>query len=154
MPVQPCLTADIVSPSPDTNVRLADFTTCPRVLLISAAALVVGAISTLAAYALSWLISVITNLAFYQRLSSLPATPQGHHLGWWVIIVPVIGALIIGLMARFGSEKIRGHGIPEALEAILLGRSFIQLKVALLKPLSAAISIGTGGPFGAEGPSS
>jgi CIC family chloride channel protein len=101
---------------------------------------------------LSWLITVITNLAFYQRWSALPATPQGHHLGWWVICVPVIGALIIGLMARFGSEKIRGHGIPEALEAILLGRSYIQLKVALLKPLSAAISIGTGGPFGAEGP--
>lgn len=152
MPVQPSLTADIVSPSPDTNVRLADFTTCPRVLLISAAALVVGIVSTLAAYALTWLIAVITNLAFYQRLSFLPATPQGHHLGAWVIVVPVIGALIIGLMARFGSEKIRGHGIPEALEAILLGRSFIQLKVALLKPLSAAISIGTGGPFGAEGP--
>ncbi|MFC5454031.1 chloride channel protein [Prosthecobacter fluviatilis] len=121
-------------------------------LLISAAALVVGLISTLAAYALTWLISVITHLAFYQHWSALPATPQGHHLGVWVIIVPVIGAVIIGLMARFGSEKIRGHGIPEALEAILLGRSFIQLKVALLKPLSAAISIGTGGPFGAEGP--
>lgn len=152
MPVQPSLTADIVPPCSDTRIRLADFTTCPRVLLISSAALVVGAISTLAAYALSWLITVITNLAFYQRCSSLPATPQGHHLGWWVIIVPVIGALIIGLMARFGSDKIRGHGIPEALEAILLGRSRIQLKVALLKPLSAAISIGTGGPFGAEGP--
>ena len=123
MPVQPCLTADIVPPNPDTNVRLADFTTCPRVLLISSAALLVGAISTLAAYALSWLISVITNLAFYQRWSALPATPQGHHLGWWVIVVPVIGALIIGLMARFGSEKIRGHGIPEALEAILAGAS-------------------------------
>lgn len=152
MLVQPSLTADIVPPSQAPPGRLADFTTCPRVLLISAAALVVGLISTLAAYALTWLISVITHLAFYQRWSALPATPQGHHLGVWVIIVPVIGAVIIGLMARFGSEKIRGHGIPEALEAILLGRSFIQLKVALLKPLSAAISIGTGGPFGAEGP--
>ncbi len=139
-------------PGSGAQIRLADFTTCPRVLLTSSAALIVGAISTLAACALSWLITVITNLAFYQRWSTLPATPQGHHLGWWVIMVPVIGALIIGLMARFGSEKIRGHGIPEALEAILLGRSCIQLKVALLKPLSAAISIGTGGPFGAEGP--
>lgn len=152
MPVQSSLTADAVATSSDTHVRLGDFTTCPRVLLISAAALVTGLISTLAAYALTWLISVITNLAFYQRWSALPATPQGHHLGWWVIGVPVVGALIIGLMARFGSEKIRGHGIPEALEAILLGRSCIQLKVALLKPISAAISIGTGGPFGAEGP--
>src|SRR5262249_8359841 len=96
--------------------------------------------------------SVITNLAFHHRLSSAPAVPQDHQLGYWVIAVPMIGALIIGLMARFGSEKIRGHGIPEALEAILLGRSKIQLKVAILKPISAAISIGTGGPFGAEGP--
>ena len=152
MQAQPSLTADAVSPCSDTHVRLADFTTCPRVLLITAAALFVGAVSTLAAYALSWLITVITNLAFYQRWSSLPTTPQGHHLGWWVIVIPVFGALIIGLMARFGSEKIRGHGIPEALEAILLGQSCIHLKVALLKPLSAAISIGTGGPFGAEGP--
>jgi CIC family chloride channel protein len=77
---------------------------------------------------------------------------QHHHLGPWVIAAPVAGALVIGLMARYGSEKIRGHGIPEALEAILLGRSLIQPKVALLKPISSAISIGTGGPFGAEGP--
>jgi chloride channel protein, CIC family len=132
--------------------ELADFSTNRRVLLLSAMALVIGAISSLVAYALLWLIAAITNLAFYQRLSAAPVVPQGNHLGWWVVVVPVVGALIIGLMARFGSEKIRGHGIPEALEAILLGRSRIQLKVALLKPLSAAISIGTGGPFGAEGP--
>ena len=112
----------------------------------------IGAIGSLVAYALIWLIAAITNLAFYHRFSAAPAVPQGNHLGFWVVLVPVAGALIIGLMARFGSEKIRGHGIPEALEAILLGRSRIQLKVALLKPLSAAISIGTGGPFGAEGP--
>jgi len=115
-------------------------------------AVIVGVIGSLVAYALLWLIAVITNLAFYHRISPLPAVPQGHHLGYWVIMVPIAGAVIIGLMARFGSEKIRGHGIPEALEAILLGRSRIQPKVAILKPLSAAISIGTGGPFGAEGP--
>src|SRR4051812_43264991 len=136
----------------NNGVHLADFTTTPRVLILSVMALVVGAISSLVAWMLLWLISAITNLAFYQRLSTVAVTPQGHHLGWWVILVPVVGALIIGLMARFGSEKIRGHGIPEAIEAILLGRSLIELKVALLKPLSAAISIGTGGPFGAEGP--
>jgi len=133
-------------------MELADFSTNRRVLLLSAMALVVGAISSVVAYVLIWLIAAITNLAFYQTLSAAPVIPQGHHLGWWVVLVPVAGALIIGLMARFGSEKIRGHGIPEALEAILLGRSRIQPKVALLKPLSAAISIGTGGPFGAEGP--
>ncbi|HZL43447.1 MAG TPA: chloride channel protein, partial [Verrucomicrobiae bacterium] len=115
-------------------------------------ALTIGAISSLVAYALIWLIAAITNLAFYQRFSAVSAVPQGHHLGLWVVLVPVAGALLIGLMARFGSEKIRGHGIPEALEAILLGRSRISLKVAILKPLSSAISIGTGGPFGAEGP--
>jgi H+/Cl- antiporter ClcA/predicted transcriptional regulator len=137
---------------PDNGVRLADFSTCPRVLLLSVMAAVVGAISSFVAWVLLWLINSITNLAFHQRFTAVAATPEGHHLGWWVVAVPVAGALIIGLMARYGSEKIRGHGIPEALEAILLGRSRIQLKVALLKPLSAAISIGTGGPFGAEGP--
>ncbi len=132
--------------------ELSDFSTNRRVLLLSAMALVIGAISSFVACALIWLIAAITNMAFYHRLSAAPAIPQGHQLGYWVVLVPVAGALIIGLMARFGSEKIRGHGIPEALEAILLGRSLISPKVAILKPLSSAISIGTGGPFGAEGP--
>jgi CIC family chloride channel protein len=132
--------------------ELSDFSTNHRVLLLSALAVVIGGISSLVAWALIWLIAAITNLAFYHRLSAAPVVPQGHHLGYWVVLVPVAGALIIGLMARFGSEKIRGHGIPEALEAILLGRSRISPKVAILKPLSSAISIGTGGPFGAEGP--
>jgi CIC family chloride channel protein len=131
---------------------LSDFSTNRRVRLLSAMAVMIGAISSLVAYALIWLIAAITNLAFYHRFSAAPAVPQGHHLGLWVVLVPVAGALIIGLKVRFGSEKIRGHGIPEALEAILLGRSRIQPKVAILKPLSAAISIGTDGPFGAEGP--
>ncbi len=137
---------------PPPEDELADFSTNHRVLFLSAMSLVIGAFSALVAYALIWLIAAITNLAFYHRFSANAVVPQGHHLGYWVVLVPVAGALIIGLMARFGSEKIRGHGIPEALEAILLGRSFISLKVAILKPLSSAISIGTGGPFGAEGP--
>jgi len=95
---------------------------------------------------------VFTNLAFFHRFSAAAVTPQDSSLGPWVIAIPVLGALVIGLMARYGSEKIRGHGIPEALEAILLGRSLINPKVAVLKPISSAISIGTGGPFGAEGP--
>jgi CIC family chloride channel protein len=132
--------------------ELADFSTNRRVLLLSAMSLVIGAFSALVAYALIWLIDVITNLAFYHHFSAVKVLAEGNHLGWWVVLVPVAGALIIGLMARFGSEKIRGHGIPEAIEAILLGRSFISLKVAILKPISSAISIGTGGPFGAEGP--
>ena len=137
---------------PTVADRLADFSTDRRVLLLSAMALVVGAIGAVVAWTLLWLIAAITNLAFYQHLSAAPAVPQGNHLGYAVVLIPVLGALIIGLMARYGSEKIRGHGIPEALEAILLGRSHIELKVALLKPISAAVSIGTGGPFGAEGP--
>ena len=132
--------------------RLADFRTDRRMLLLAALAVPIGVIGALVAKALLWLIAIITNLAFFQRLSSATTTPQEAHLGFWVILVPVVGALIIGLMARYGSEKIRGHGIPEALEAILLGRSLINPKVAVLKPLSSAISIGTGGPFGAEGP--
>jgi H+/Cl- antiporter ClcA/CBS domain-containing protein len=98
------------------------------------------------------LIALATNLAYYGRLSDAPVSIAGNTLGWLAVFVPVAGCLIIGLMARYGSEKIRGHGIPEAMEAILIGRSRIQPKVAVLKPLSSAISIGTGGPFGAEGP--
>lgn len=132
--------------------RLADFTTDKRVLLLSVMALGVGAISTAAAWVLVQLIALITNIAFYQRISTEFVSPAYNTLGILVILVPIIGGLIIGLMARYGSEKIRGHGIPEALEAILIDRSKMSPKVTVLKPLSSAISIGTGGPFGAEGP--
>jgi H+/Cl- antiporter ClcA len=121
-------------------------------LLLIGLALPVGVISALVAKALLWLIAEITNLVFFQLFSPVLGSLEHHHLGPWVIAAPVVGALVIGLMAKYGSEKIRGHGIPEALEAILLGGSVIQPKVALLKPISSAISIGTGGPFGAEGP--
>jgi H+/Cl- antiporter ClcA/CBS domain-containing protein len=121
-------------------------------LLLCALALPIGAISAVAAKALLWLIAVITNAAFLLRWSSGPATPAASHLGPGLILVPVLGGIAVGLLARYGSAKIRGHGIPEALEAILLGRSLIEPRVALLKPLSSAIAIGTGGPFGAEGP--
>ena len=132
--------------------RLADFTRDKRVLILSLMALLIGAMSAAVAYVLVWLIAIITNVAFYQTLSSVFRSPDHHRLGYLVILVPVIGGLIIGFMARYGSDKIRGHGIPEALEAILFGRSRMEPRVAVLKPLSSAISIGTGGPFGAEGP--
>jgi H+/Cl- antiporter ClcA/CBS domain-containing protein len=135
-----------------TKDSLSDFTTDLRVLRLSALALVIGAVSAVVGWVLVWLIAAITNLAFFHRFSTEHVTPQEAHLGLWVIPIPVVGALIIGFMARFGSPKIRGHGIPEALEAILIGRSRMQPRVALLKPISSAISIGTGGPFGAEGP--
>jgi CIC family chloride channel protein len=132
--------------------RLADFTRDRRLLALSGLALIVGVVSALVADALVWLIGLITNLTFFGRWATNLTSPAGNHLGYAMVLVPAAGGLIIGLMARYGSEQIRGHGIPEALEAILVGRSRMKLKVALLKPLSSAISIGTGGPFGAEGP--
>jgi len=135
-----------------TGKALADFTVNPRVFFISALACVVGLFASFIAVALIWLINLVTNVAFFGRFSTEASSPANSHLGLGLILVPVVGSLIIGLMARYGSEKIRGHGIPEALEAILLGRSRLDAKVAVLKPLSSAISIGTGGPFGAEGP--
>ena len=132
--------------------RLADFNRDTRVITLSWMALIIGALSAVIAAVLVWLIAVITNLAFFGQFSSVFQSPDHHRLGYFVILVPVIGGVIIGFMARYGSEKIRGHGIPEALEAILFGRSRMEPKVAVLKPLSSAISIGSGGPFGAEGP--
>ncbi|HWF88096.1 MAG TPA: chloride channel protein [Pyrinomonadaceae bacterium] len=132
--------------------RLADFTRDKRILLLALMAVVIGVFSAFVAKALVWLIAVITNITFYQRFSADFISPTNNHLGPFVILAPVVGGLIIGLMARYGSEKIRGHGIPEALEAILFGRSRMSVKVAVLKPLSSSISIGSGGPFGAEGP--
>src|SRR3954462_2015791 len=130
-----------------------DFTANPRVLVLAAMAAVIGVISAFVALGLARLISFFTNVFYYGQFSARElASPAGHHLGAWSVLIPVAGGLIIGLMARYGSEKIRGHGIPEALEAILIGRSRIEPKVAVLKPVSSAISIGTGGPFGAEGP--
>src|SRR5581483_11110523 len=131
---------------------LRDFSAYRRLLILALMALFVGTTGALAAWALTRLIALCTNLAYYGRISAATVSIAGNHLGWWSVLVPVVGCLIIGLMARFGSEKIRGHGIPEAMEAILIGRSRIQPKVAVLKPLSSAISIGSGGPFGAEGP--
>jgi len=131
---------------------LGDFSATPRLLAITAFAIVIGAVSAYVALALTQLIAFFTNLFFFQRVSTSQVSPADHQLGLWVIIVPVIGALIVGLMARYGSERIRGHGIPEAIEAILINGSRVQPNVAILKPLSSAISIGSGGPFGAEGP--
>jgi H+/Cl- antiporter ClcA/CBS domain-containing protein len=131
---------------------LRDFTADARVLVLGAMALVIGTMGAASAWVLLKLIALFTNIFYFQKLSTAPVSFVGLHLTAWTIAIPVVGSLIIGLMARFGSEKIRGHGIPEAIEAILIGRSRIEPKVALLKPLSSAISIGTGGPFGAEGP--
>ena len=131
---------------------LGDFTATPRIILIAAMAVGIGIVCSGVALALLRLIGLFTNLFFFQRFDTALVSPAGNTLGAFEIIVPVIGALIIGAMARFGSDRIRGHGIPEAIEAILMNGSRVEPKVAVLKPISAAISIGSGGPFGAEGP--
>ncbi len=133
--------------------RLGDYSVQPRLVLISALAALVGLVAAVVADALLKLIGLITNLVFYQRVATgLVAPGVGEHHWWLIVSAPVLGGLIVGIMARYGSEAIRGHGMPEAIEAIMRGGSKIKPRVALLKPISAAISIGTGGPFGAEGP--
>src|SRR5262247_1748565 len=136
----------------DALSTLGDFTTTRRVVLLSCLASGIGVFSAFVALTLLRLIGLFTNLFFFQRWDTTLVSPSGHTLGVFVVFVPVIGALIIGLMARYGSERIRGHGIPEAIEAILINGSQVEPRVAFLKPLSSAISIGSGGPFGAEGP--
>ncbi len=123
-----------------------------RLGFVSFAAAVIGFTAGLIAFVLYNLIGLFTNLAFYHEWSFRFRSPEANHLGAWVIVIPVVGGLIVGVMAKYGSDKIKGHGIPEAMEAVLKSSSRIEAKVAILKPLSAAIAIGTGGPFGAEGP--
>lgn len=138
-------------------IEKGDFTANPRLIWITTLAIPVGVICALVALILQRLIGLFTNLFYYHTLA-IPnelVSPPIHATGWaaiGMIFVPVVGGLIIGFMARYGSDRIRGHGIPEAMEAILIGQSRMQPKVAVLKPLSSAISIGSGGPFGAEGP--
>jgi H+/Cl- antiporter ClcA/CBS domain-containing protein len=133
-------------------MHLGDFTANRRMIVMSVIAIAIGVVATYVALALLQLIYLFTNLAYFHEASFAPSSPAHHALGVLSVAVPVVGALIIGVMARYGSERIRGHGIPEALEAILINGSRVDPKVAVLKPLSSAISIGTGGPFGAEGP--
>src|SRR5579864_5111744 len=123
-----------------------------RIVLVSFLGGAIGLIAGCIAFLLYKLIGLFTNIAFYGHFSAAFLSARHNHLGLWVIPIPVIGGLIVGIMAKYGSPKIKGHGIPEAMEAVLVNRSRIQPRVAILKPISAAIAIGTGGPFGAEGP--
>ncbi len=132
--------------------ELGDFTTDWRVIPMTALAILIGLISTAMAWVLLRLIGLFTNVAYYHRWSTALVSPAGNSLGVWALLVPIGGSIVVGLMARYGSERIRGHGIPEALESILINGSRVQPRLAFLKPLSSAIAIGTGGPFGAEGP--
>lgn len=134
------------------HLQRGDFSSNGRLFFLSLVAILIGSVASVIAKGLLLLISIFTNLFYFGQFSVAPANPSMEHWGLAFIFVPALGGLIIGLMAYFGSEKIRGHGIPEALEAILFGRSIMAPKVAVLKPISSAISIGSGGPFGAEGP--
>jgi H+/Cl- antiporter ClcA len=129
-----------------------DFAAQPRLLAISALAICIGVLGAVVAWILFHLIGLFTNLFYYHHVAWNFVSPADAHLGVWALFAPAVGGLIVGVMARYGSERIRGHGIPEALEAILYGKSIMQPKIAVLKPLSSAIVIGSGGPFGAEGP--
>ena len=133
------------------DVRLAEPAQF-RMVLISFLAAGIGLLAGLVAFVLYKLIGLVTNVVFYHRFVADFTSARHNQLGLWVILMPVIGGIIVGFMAKYGTPKIKGHGIPEAMEAVLVNRSRIQPRVAILKPLSAAIAIGTGGPFGAEGP--
>ena len=149
LPLAPSLDpgfAPVAAPAGES--RLVD----GRVALIAGVAVLVAIAAAMIAQLLGRLIAVVTNVAFFGRLSTTTSSPAANTLGLWVIAVPVVGGLIVGLMARFGSQAIRGHGIPEAMEQVLTNESRIPARITFLKPLSAAVAIGTGGPFGAEGP--
>src|SRR5579872_6435310 len=133
-------------------LSLGDFTADRRMVMLVPMATLVGAAGAAGAWVLLRLIALVSNLVWLGRLGVSPVDFAQVRPSPWMVLAPALGGLAIGLMARYGSEKIRGHGIPEAIEAILIGGSRMSAKVALLKPLSSAIAIGTGGPFGAEGP--
>jgi H+/Cl- antiporter ClcA/CBS domain-containing protein len=143
---------DVTTPAKTARRTLSDFTVDRRIGLLVGMAFVVGTVAVGAAWVLLALIGLVTNLVWFGRLDTALTSLAGAPRGLSMVVIPVVGAVAVGLMARFGSEKIRGHGIPEAMEAILIGGSRMSPKVALLKPLSSALAIGTGGPFGAEGP--
>jgi H+/Cl- antiporter ClcA/CBS domain-containing protein len=148
VPIAPSLIPTLQAAKLPPMVVLVD----GRVVYISFLAIVLSVVAALVAKGLTCLIGLITNLVFFGELSPVLRAPTGNHLGWWIVAIPVAGGLIVGLMARFGSAGIRGHGIPEAMEKVLTDESRIPARLTFLKPLSAAIAIGTGGPFGAEGP--
>ncbi len=146
IPIAPGLDEETTTP-PASGLRMKR-----RFLFVCATAVVIAAFTSLIARLLIYLINLFTNISFYGKFSAADVSPAGNALGWWVILVPVGGGILIGLMAYYGSKAIRGHGIPEAMEQILTNQSKISPAITYLKPLSSAISIGTGGPFGAEGP--
>ena len=148
LPVSPSLGPSLLAVHAPRQLAAVD----GRILFISALAFGVAVAAGIVARLLTGLIGLFTNLSFYGRFDTSFTSPAENHLGLWVIVIPVIGAVIVGFMARYGSKAIRGHGFPEAMEQVLFNQSRIPARLTFLKPLSAAFAIGTGGPFGAEGP--
>ncbi|WP_345779993.1 chloride channel protein [Luteibacter aegosomatis] len=148
IPLAPSLDQALVDAHMPTRLPVVDRRVVRLCLWAIGLGLAVGGVARL----LTLLIGFVTNLAFYGRLGTSFASPAGHHLGLWVVLLPSLGGIIVGIMARWGSRAIRGHGIPEAMEQVLTNESRIPARMTWLKPLSSAIAIGTGGPFGAEGP--
>jgi H+/Cl- antiporter ClcA/CBS domain-containing protein len=148
LPVAPALGPTLLAARVPVESRPVD----RRVLFICGVAVAIAVAAGLVAQLLSALISVLTNVSFFGRVTTAAASPADNHLGAWVVLVPVAGAVVVGFLARYGSKAIRGHGIPEAMEQILTNESRIPPRITWLKPVSAAVAIGTGGPFGAEGP--
>lgn len=148
IPISPLLSSMDNDVEPSKNNLLLK----KRLLRISGLSIIVAIAISLIAKFLVLLINVVTNISFYGTISTGYNSPAGNHLGWWVVLVPAIGGVLVGLMALYGSKAIRGHGIPEAMEQILTNQSRIKPAITFLKPVSSAIAIGTGGPFGAEGP--
>ncbi len=136
----------------DSASRLRDYSATNRMLVISGLAAVLGGAGAVLAWILLGLIRLSTNIFFYHRLSFADASPANNTLGWMAAFAPIAGGLLIGVIARYGSEKIRGHGMPEAIEAIVFKGGKVAPRLAILKPIATAIAIGSGGPFGAEGP--
>jgi CIC family chloride channel protein len=134
------------------KTELRDYSTSSRILYVSVLASGLGAVSAVLAWGLLEAIALSTNLFYFQRWSFREVDPWQAHLGWWRVFLPVLGGLIVGVIARYGSPKVRGHGMPEAVETIVFNGGKVQPRVAILKPLATAVSIGSGGPFGAEGP--
>ena len=158
-PVQQSATTDALPIAPSLGPALAAAHLPPqtslvdgRVIYISLLSCLLGLVAAVVAKGLMCLIAIITSFSFFGKYSTVLRAPAENHLGWWVVGVCVAGGIVVGLMARFGSAGIRGHGIPEAMEQVLTNQSRIPARLTFLKPLSAAIAIGTGGPFGAEGP--
>jgi chloride channel protein, CIC family len=158
-PVQQASTTDALPLSPSlgpalqaANMPFRSSLVDRRVLYVSVLSILLAVVTAFVAKALVALIGLITGISFFGRLSPVLTAPVGNHLGWWIVLIPVAGGIIVGFMARYGSAGIRGHGIPEAMERVLLHESRVPARLTFLKPLSAAIAIGTGGPFGAEGP--